>query len=94
MPFYDVIYSPTDFSEHMTSFNGNGIAPDKLSLALMARQADINLKEVKPMPEGLMDNLSNTEAVLESDHVSSTTTKTITSRINDKWLQLKGLYKV
>lgn len=89
-PFFDVIYSPTDFGEHMTSFNGNGIAPNKSSLALMARQANISPKEVKPMLEGMMDNLSNTEAVLKSANVSSTTTKTITSTINDKWLQLKG----
>jgi serine/threonine-protein kinase HipA len=89
-PFYDVIYSPTDFGEHMTSFNGNDTAPNKSCLALRARQANINPNEVKPMVEGLMDNLSNTGAVLKNANVSSTTSKTITSTINNKWLQLKG----
>lgn len=88
-PFYDVIYSPSDFGEHMTSFNGNGLAPNKSSLAFMARQASIAPKEIKPMVEGLMDHLSNTKAVLKSANVSSATTKTITTMINDKWLQIK-----
>lgn len=89
-PFYDVIYSPTDFGEHMTSFNGNGIAPNKACLALMARQANINPNEIKPMIEGLMDNLLHAEDVLKNANVSPSTVNIIGSTINDKWLQLKG----
>jgi serine/threonine-protein kinase HipA len=88
-PFYDVVYSPSDFDEHMTSFNGNGIAPDKSSLVLMARQANIHPNEIKPMVEGLMDNLSNAETVLKNANVSLSTSKTISTTINNKWLQLK-----
>jgi serine/threonine-protein kinase HipA len=50
----------------------------------MARQANINPKEVKPMVEGLMANLSNTDAVLKSANVSSITIKAIITTINDK----------
>jgi hypothetical protein len=73
----------------MTSFNGNGIAPDKSSLVLMARQANIHPNEIKPMVEGLMDNLSNAETVLKNANVSLSTSKTISTTINNKWLQLK-----
>ena len=73
----------------MTSFNGNGISPDKSCLTLMAKQANINPKEVTTMVEGLMDHLSSAEAVLKNTNVSSVTSKAIISTINNKWVQLK-----
>jgi serine/threonine-protein kinase HipA len=88
-PFYDVIYSPSPSGEHMTSFNGNGIAPNKSCMTLMAKQANINPKELTAMVAGLMDNLSSAEAVLNNANVSSVTSKAIMSTINNKWVQLK-----
>lgn len=88
-PFYDVVYSPSVSGEHMTSFNGNGIAPDKSCLTLMAKQANINPKQVTSMVEELMDNLSNAEVVLRNTDVSSVTSKAMISTINKKWSQLK-----
>ncbi len=88
-PFYDVIYSPSVFGEHMTSFNGNGIAPDKRCLTLMAKQANIKPKEISTMVEGLMDNLSSAEVVLKNANVSSVTSKAMISTINNKWVRIK-----
>ena len=74
----------------MTAFNGDGTAPKKSSLDIMARQAGINPKEIKSMVEAIMDNLSNAKTVLRNVGVSLATTKIITSTMDDKWSQLTG----
>ncbi|WP_371196041.1 hypothetical protein [Glaciecola sp. SC05] len=61
----------------------------KIDLIVLAKQANINPKEVTTIVEGLMDNLSNAEAVLKNANVSSVTSKAIISTINNKWVQLK-----
>ncbi|MCI2282633.1 HipA domain-containing protein [Colwellia sp. MSW7] len=87
-PFYDVVYSPTPFGEHMTSFNGDGIAPKKSSLALMAKHAGINPKETVIMVEEIMDQLTHAKSLFQSVGVSQSTISTITKTIGEKWLQL------
>jgi serine/threonine-protein kinase HipA len=88
-PFYDVVYSPSPHGEHMTAFNGDGIAPNKSSLALMAKHAGMDPKEIKCMAQGIMDNLSHAKILLKDVGVSATTTKNIISTINGKCSQLK-----
>jgi serine/threonine-protein kinase HipA len=89
-PYYDVTYSPSPHGEHLTAFNGDGTAPKKSSLDIMARQAGINPKAIKSMIEAIMDNLLNAKTVLRNVGVSSATTKIITSTMDDKWSQLTG----
>lgn len=88
-PFYDVIYSPSSFGEHMTAFNGDGVAPDKASLELMARHASINPKETVKMAENIMDHLTNAKNLFQSVEVSKLIIKTIITTIDKKWSQLK-----
>lgn len=88
-PFYDVVYSPSSFGEHMTAFNGDGMAPSKASLELMARHASINPKETVKMSENIMDHLTNAKTLFESVEVSKPTIKTIITTIDKKWSQLK-----
>jgi serine/threonine-protein kinase HipA len=88
-PFYDVVYSPSLSGEHMTAFNGDGIAPKKSSLELMARHAGIDPKEIKGLTEAMMETLSSAKTLLQNVGVSSTTSNIITSTIGDKWSQLK-----
>lgn len=88
-PFYDVLYSPSSFGEHMTAFNGDGIAPNKASLALMARHASINPKETIKMAENIMDCLTNASTLMQSVDIAKPTINTIITTINKKWLQLK-----
>lgn len=87
-PFYDVIYSPSPNGEHMTAFNGDGKAPNKSSLGLMAKHAGLDLKEIKYMAEGMIDNLSNAKTLLQNVGVTSTTSRNIISTINGKCSQL------
>jgi serine/threonine-protein kinase HipA len=88
-PFYDVVYSPSSFGEHMTAFNGDGMAPDKASLELMARHASINPKETVKMAENIMDHLTNAKTLFQSVEVAKPTIKTIITTIDKKWSQLK-----
>jgi len=88
-PFYDVLYSPTSFGEHMTAFNGDGVAPQKSSLALMAKHAGINPKEVLKMIEDIMDHLTNAKDLFQSVDISKPTINTIITTFDQKWSQLK-----
>lgn len=88
-PFYDVLYSPSSFGEHMTSFNGDGVAPNKASMELMARHASIHPKEIIIMLEQIMDQLTNSKALFQRVGVSKATTRIITNTINKKWSLLK-----
>ncbi|MEX0445740.1 type II toxin-antitoxin system HipA family toxin [Xenorhabdus sp. SGI246] len=43
-PFYDVVYTPSPYNEHMTSFNGNGKIITPKALELLAAQAGFTSK--------------------------------------------------
>jgi len=90
-PFYDVVYSPSPYKEHMTSFAGEGINPSKKSLELMSRQAGINPKEIKPIAHKLMDNMLNINELLKNIGVSSASSKTIIKTVEQKLIFLNGL---
>lgn len=49
-PFYDIVYSPSPYKQHMTSFNGNGSSP-KQALNILAGQAGYSSD--KPLREML-----------------------------------------
>lgn len=83
-PFYDVVYSPSPYKEHMTSFAGDGINPSKSSLELMARQAGINPKEIKPIAQKLMDNILNINELLKNFGVSRTSSQLILKTMKEK----------
>ncbi|NQY35106.1 MAG: type II toxin-antitoxin system HipA family toxin [Alteromonadaceae bacterium] len=87
-PFYDVVYSPSPYKEHMTSFAGDGIGPSKRSLELMARQAGINPKEIKPIAQKLMDNMLNISELLKNVGVSSSSTKNVIKAVEQKLIFL------
>ncbi|KGJ97132.1 type II toxin-antitoxin system HipA family toxin [Thalassotalea sp. ND16A] len=84
-PFYDVVYSPSLYGEHMTAFNGDGSRPNKQALELMAKHAGINPKEPLRMADEIMENISNASTLLKGAGVSSSITSTITSTIAGKW---------
>ncbi|USD68190.1 type II toxin-antitoxin system HipA family toxin [Vibrio sp. SCSIO 43136] len=43
-PFYDIVYSPNSYKEHMTAFNGNGRTP-KSALDQLAAQSGLSSKK-------------------------------------------------
>ncbi|WP_282110950.1 HipA domain-containing protein [Shewanella algicola] len=58
-PFYDILYSPSPYKEHMTSFNGNGSSP-KLVLNILAGHADYSSD--KPLREMLEEIYQQTRS--------------------------------
>ena len=87
-PFYDVVYSPSPYKEHMTSFAGEGENLSKKSLDLMSRQAGINPKEIKKVAQKLMDNMSNINELLKNSGVSSRSYETISKTVKQKLMLL------
>lgn len=87
-PFYDVLYSPSPYKEHMTSFSGNGEAPSKKALELMAKQAGISPNKIKPMAQNLMDNLLNLNTLLKNAGVSAHHCRAITKTVEQHSIHL------
>lgn len=69
-PFYDVIFSPSPYSQHMTSFNGEGAVPTKKGLELMGKHAGIKMKSILEMIEEILDSLSQAEKVFSDAGLS------------------------
>lgn len=53
-PFYDVIYSPSPYEQHTTSYGDDGLSPSQKSLEVMARHAGIKLKQVQEMADEIL----------------------------------------
>ena len=87
-PFYDVLYSPSPYREHMTSFAGEGEAPSRKSLQLMAKQAGIKQSDIKAIAQNLMDNMQNFNQILKNTGVSSSSSKTIIKTVEQKLMLL------
>ncbi len=76
-PFYDVIYSPSPYGQHMTSFDGNGVVPSKKSLDVMARHAGIKLKAVQEMADEILGVLSNAKEIFSNAGLSKSTVREV-----------------
>ena len=90
-PFSDVLYSPSPYREHMTSFAGEGEAPSKKSLELMAKQAGIKPNNIRPIAQNLMDNMQNFHEILKNTGVSSSSSKTIIKTVEQKLMLLNKI---
>ena len=90
-PFYDIVYSPSPYQEHMTSFNGNGRSPTPKALALMAGQA--GYKNVAPLRE-MIDEIYNETLnfTQQAKHLGlkNSLTSGITQHMRQQWLTLKN----
>lgn len=76
-PFYDVIYSPSPYAQHMTSFAGDGVQPSKKSLELMAKHAGIKLTAVHDMVDEIFTALDKAPQVFSHVGLSKSTAKEI-----------------
>ncbi|AWB69152.1 phosphatidylinositol kinase (plasmid) [Saccharobesus litoralis] len=87
-PFYDVIYSPSPYGQHMTSFDGNGVVPSKNSLDVMARHAGIKLKAVRQMADEILAVLSNAQAIFSNAGLTKSTANEILKVFEQRKKQL------
>ncbi|WCE32187.1 type II toxin-antitoxin system HipA family toxin [Vibrio sp. SCSIO 43137] len=89
-PVYDIVYSPSPYAEHATSFNGDGRSPLK-ALTIMARQAGYaNEKSLLSMAEEIYQGTRSFVQDAKELGVPPGVAGAIDSDITTKWLSLKS----
>jgi serine/threonine-protein kinase HipA len=88
-PFYDIVYSPSPYDEHMTSFNGDGTQPLQ-ALELLAGQAGYS--SAKPL-KNMLDEIYAETRHFKNDAlnlgVSKQLATTIDKHMTEKWKAVK-----
>lgn len=88
-PFYDIVYSPSPYKEHMTSFNGNGRLPLK-ALELLAGQAGYSsAKPLREMLEEIYNETRNFRQEAEQLGISKELTNTIDLHMTNQWAAIQ-----
>lgn len=88
-PCYDIVYSPSPYDEHMTSFNGNGALPLQ-ALELMAGQAGYSsAKPLKNMFEEIYAETRHFKNEALNLGVSKQLATTIDKHMTEKWKAVK-----
>ncbi|QMV13578.1 type II toxin-antitoxin system HipA family toxin [Vibrio spartinae] len=88
-PFYDVVYSPSPYREHMTSFLGDGKNPVK-ALQQMAGQAGYSsVKPLQDMLEEIYTETQNFQTQARNLGLSETLIKEIAQQMDIRWKQLQ-----
>lgn len=91
-PFYDIVYSPSPYKEHMTSFNGNGQLPTSKALDLMAGHAGYaNAAPLREMIEEIYNETRNFKQEAMHLGISKALATTIDTHISQQWKNLKLL---
>jgi serine/threonine-protein kinase HipA len=84
-PFYDIVYSPSPYKEHMTSFNGNGQSPSQ-ALDLLAGQAGYsNAKPLQAMLDEIYQETRNFIQEAKNLGLSKRLISTIDNHMTEKW---------
>jgi serine/threonine-protein kinase HipA len=90
-PFYDIVYSPSPYDEHMTSFNGNGAQPIQ-ALELLAGQAGYS--SANPL-KIILDEIYAETRHFKSEAINLGVSKqlatTIDKHMTEKWKAIKSL---
>ncbi|MFC1520490.1 type II toxin-antitoxin system HipA family toxin [Pseudomonadota bacterium] len=88
-PFYDIVYSPSPYKEHMTSFNGNGRSP-KHALNILAGHAGYSSD--KPLREMLEEIYQQTRSFAQEAKNLGIPNQLLTSidnHMTEKWNSLR-----
>jgi serine/threonine-protein kinase HipA len=84
-PFYDIVYSPSPYKEHMTSFNGNGSSPLR-ALSLLAGQAGYSSdKPLREMLEDIYEETRNFTQEAKNLGIPNQLLLTIDKHMTEKW---------
>nr|WP_017217694.1 HipA domain-containing protein [Pseudoalteromonas sp. NJ631] len=89
-PFYDIVYSPSPYKEHMTAFSGNGRTP-KSSLDQLAAQSGLSSKKaIMVMAEEIFEITRSFRNEAKNLGLSHTLIKEIDKDIVEKFTILTG----
>jgi len=90
-PFYDIVYSPSPYDEHMTAFNGNGVLPLQ-ALELLAGQAGYsNAKPLKMILDEIYAETRHFKNEALNLGVSKQLATTIDKHMTEKWQAIKSV---
>ncbi|MDD9196723.1 type II toxin-antitoxin system HipA family toxin [Aliivibrio sp. S3MY1] len=90
-PFYDIVYSPSPYKEHMTSFNGNGRLPTTKALELMAGHAGYaNVTPLINMIEEIYHETRDFKQEALNLGISNALISTIDSHISQQYRQFNN----
>lgn len=85
-PFYDIVYSPSPYGEHMTSYMGNGKKINKRALEVMAKHAGLRgLHQVTQWIDLIYQELTNFSLYARELGVSVKLTNEIQQIIDGKY---------
>ncbi|MDC9592462.1 type II toxin-antitoxin system HipA family toxin [Xenorhabdus sp. IM139775] len=89
-PFYDVVYMPSPYNEHMTSFNGNGKVITPSALEQLAGQAGFSgITPLKNMLEEIYDETHRFQSIANELEIDKSLAATIAQHMEQKWSDLK-----
>jgi serine/threonine-protein kinase HipA len=89
-PFYDIVYSPSPYDEHMTSFNGNSTQPLQ-ALELLAGQAGYsNAKPLKIILDEIYAETRHFKNEALNLGVSKQLATSIDKHMTEKWKAVKS----
>ncbi|PHM75070.1 type II toxin-antitoxin system HipA family toxin [Xenorhabdus kozodoii] len=89
-PFYDVVYMPSLYNEHMTSFNGNDRVITPTALEKLAGQAGFSA--VTPLInilEEIYDETCRFQSIAKELGIDKALATTIGKHMEQKWVELK-----
>ncbi|WMV73798.1 HipA domain-containing protein [Xenorhabdus griffiniae] len=89
-PFYDVVYMPSSYNEHMTSFNGNGKVITPTALEKLAGQAGFSSTiPLINMLEEIYNETCRFQSIAKELEIDKTLAATIGQHMEQKWSELK-----
>jgi len=85
-PFYDIVYSPSPYKQHMMSFNGEGNTISAKTLNILAKHAGYkSSKYIQQRLETLYEITAQFNRYAKNYDIPISITKEISSAINDKY---------
>ncbi|WP_445494952.1 type II toxin-antitoxin system HipA family toxin [Photorhabdus sp. SF281] len=89
-PFYDIMYSPSRYNEHMTAFNGYGSKITKQAMELMAGQAGLSgAKAMMNITAEIYDIAKDFHIAAEHVGIPTILAREIQRNIDNRWNTLK-----
>uniref|UniRef100_UPI0036D974CD type II toxin-antitoxin system HipA family toxin n=1 Tax=Photorhabdus sp. RM322S TaxID=3342825 RepID=UPI0036D974CD len=89
-PFYDIMYSPSRYNEHMTAFNGYGSKITKQTMGLMAGQAGLaGAKAIMNIAAEIYDIAKDFHTEAEHVGIPAILAREIQRNIDNRWNTLK-----
>lgn len=88
-PFFDLVYTPSPYGEHMTAFQGHGAKITADAMALMAGYAGLSsAREIIKIADDIYSEVKNFQTEARNTGVSQNLCSQIQKDIEKKWRQL------